>query len=626
VPESKSLRARVSALLALSVGCIISVATASLLLAQVFRGGVTAVTLDVVVTDKDGESVTNLTKDDFEIIEEGRRVEILSATLVSLPASRAARADQGDVWTNRDSQNRRVFTIVIDDLDTPPEEIGRARDVVRRFVDAVPDGDLLAVVYCGQQRGAQEFTTDKSRILKSLEAFSGRQPDPVEDSAGGERRENFVRVFATLQNATRYVAGVPDRRKAILFVTEKLPRALTTAIHDNSAVGEAFRTLLSDASDSHVAIYPVDYTGLSRESGDILTPLRTLAEETGGLAIENTNGFPRAFAQMIQDSSTYYLVAYAPLIRDKPSSKPQSRRVSVRVTRLGAVARTRHTYSTRDTAHSKDAAGRMPDVPLASGSLPVAMHVAWLATVQNRARVVSALQIGGSGIGFTEKAGGYSASVRYRVLATDTSGKVMGVDTQTLAFHVTAKRYGQINDSGSRVVSSFDLKPGSYHVRATVLDEQSQEFGAVVGDLDVPNLSKPKAPLMSSVMVSSMNNAKIPTLRHNAVMFEGRLTAPPTTSRRFSRDDGIEIYGEVYPSDPSHASATATLTLVDVASRPVLERNLSMSLEKGIAGARCFPVRFMVHPNDVEPGRYAFRVDVQVGAFNLSRQVFATIE
>jgi hypothetical protein len=268
----------------------------------------------------------------------------------------------------------------------------------------------------------------------------------------------------------------------------------------------------------------------------------------------------------------------------------------------------------------------MPDVPLASGSLSVAMHVAWLATVQNRARVVSVLEIGGSGIGFAEKAGGYRASVRYRVLATDTSGKVVGADTQTLAFHVTANRYEQIHDSGSRVVSSFDLKPGSYRVRATVLDEQSQDFGAVVGDLDVPNLSKPKAPLMSSVIVSSMNNAKIPTLRQNAVMFEGRLTAPPTTSRRFSRDDGIEIYGEVYPSDPSHASAKATLTLADLARRSILERNLSMSLEKGIAGARCFPVRFMVHLSDLEPGRYAFRLDVQVGAFSLSRQVVVTIE
>ena len=611
---------------ALSVGCIISVATASLLLAQVFRGGVTAVTLDVVVTDKDGDSITNLTKDDFEITEDGRRVEIISATLVSLPASSAAGADQGDVWTNRDSQNRRVFTIVIDDLDTPPEEIGRARDVVRRFVDAVPDGDLLAVVYCGQQRSSQEFTTDKSRIVKSLEAFSGRQPDTGEDSADGERGQNFVRVFATLQNATRYMAGVPDRRKAILFVTEKLPRALTTAIHDNSAVGTAFRTLLSDASDSHVAIYPVDYTGLSRESGDTLTPLRALAEETGGLAIENTNGFPRAFAQMIQDSSTYYLVAYAPLTPDKPSSKPRSRRISISVAQLGAVARTRRTYSVRDVTNPKASAERMPDIPLASGSLPVAMHVAWLATVQNRARVVSALEIGGNGIGFAEEAGGYSASVRYRVLATDTSGKVMGADAQTLAFHVTAKRHEQINDLGSRVVSSFDLKPGSYRIRATVLDEHSQEFGVVVGDLDVPNSSKPKAPLMSSVIMSSTNDAKIPTLRHNAVMFEGRLTAPPTTSRRFSRDDGIEVYGEVYPSDPSHTSAKATLTLVDLASRPVLERNLSMSLEKGIAGARCFPMRFMVHPSDLEPGRYAFHVDVQVGAFNLSRQVLVTIE
>lgn len=40
---------------------------------QVFRTGATLVTVDAVVTDKDGRQVTDLTVDDFELIADGTR-------------------------------------------------------------------------------------------------------------------------------------------------------------------------------------------------------------------------------------------------------------------------------------------------------------------------------------------------------------------------------------------------------------------------------------------------------------------------------------------------------------------------------------------------------------------------
>src|SRR5205085_6164495 len=42
----------------------------------VFRAGINFVRVDVIVTDKNGEAITNLAPSDFEIVEEGKAQQI----------------------------------------------------------------------------------------------------------------------------------------------------------------------------------------------------------------------------------------------------------------------------------------------------------------------------------------------------------------------------------------------------------------------------------------------------------------------------------------------------------------------------------------------------------------------
>src|SRR5262245_29594413 len=71
-------------------GFLIVPFVAAALLAQqqtppVFRSGVEAVQMDVVVIDKDGKPVTGLTKEDFEIFEQGVPQEITVFAPVNTP-------------------------------------------------------------------------------------------------------------------------------------------------------------------------------------------------------------------------------------------------------------------------------------------------------------------------------------------------------------------------------------------------------------------------------------------------------------------------------------------------------------------------------------------------------------
>src|SRR4030095_4419452 len=56
-----------------------------------FRVEVNDVEVDAIVTDAQGTPVTNLTKDDFELFEDGKRQEVASFSLINIPIERAER-------------------------------------------------------------------------------------------------------------------------------------------------------------------------------------------------------------------------------------------------------------------------------------------------------------------------------------------------------------------------------------------------------------------------------------------------------------------------------------------------------------------------------------------------------
>src|SRR5689334_6593227 len=80
----------------LGIALLVCACAAHALLAQTpqqptFRVQVEAIEIDASVTDASGTVVTDLTRDDFEILEEGRAQTITSFGLVNIPRRRADR-------------------------------------------------------------------------------------------------------------------------------------------------------------------------------------------------------------------------------------------------------------------------------------------------------------------------------------------------------------------------------------------------------------------------------------------------------------------------------------------------------------------------------------------------------
>jgi VWFA-related protein len=119
----------------------------------VFPAETELVVVDVVVSDRAGEPVVGLTREDFAVSEDGVPQELSSFEAVHRPggatAGTAAPAEALRVSTNRAApgQEPASFVIVFDELHLSPAEAVRAREAVTSFLETgVRDGDRVAVI------------------------------------------------------------------------------------------------------------------------------------------------------------------------------------------------------------------------------------------------------------------------------------------------------------------------------------------------------------------------------------------------------------------------------------------------------------------------------------------------
>src|SRR5687768_16117030 len=105
-----------------------------------FQVEVNYVDVDVVVSDEQGNFVTGLTRDDFEVYEDGKPQKIETFALVDIPVEKPqeivveGRPVPADTRTNRKPFDGRVYVFVLDDLDVSAMRSAQVRDEARRFV------------------------------------------------------------------------------------------------------------------------------------------------------------------------------------------------------------------------------------------------------------------------------------------------------------------------------------------------------------------------------------------------------------------------------------------------------------------------------------------------------------
>jgi VWFA-related protein len=136
----------------------------------VFRGGVTLVSVDVSVLDKDGQPVPGLAADDFEVKLDGH-VQPVRALVYehvsdrSQPSPIAATAPTREVTNAVRPPDPRLFVILLDDLSIGPSRGKGMFFAASRFVDGLQPADVV-----GMTTSSGTFTVNPTRDHEAVDA------------------------------------------------------------------------------------------------------------------------------------------------------------------------------------------------------------------------------------------------------------------------------------------------------------------------------------------------------------------------------------------------------------------------------------------------------------------------
>ena len=277
--------------------------------APIFRASTEVVQLDISVLDKDRVPVRGLTAADFTILEDGKPQKIVAFSAMEVPdppaplpvgVSTWTREVTSDVQTNRLPPEGRLFVMLLDDLLIPFElgAIESAKKAARGVVHHLSPSDQMAVVFTGETAGAQNFTSDRAKLLAAIDEFrpghatyavgwdtgvsgsgsSGKPGGSTQSSGPTMDSDMGLRMASmrTLRNVGEALISAPQRRKILVFISPGVPvnfganhPVLASGTGKGMPIREANIQLADEMSPlfremqrANITVYPIDPTGL----------------------------------------------------------------------------------------------------------------------------------------------------------------------------------------------------------------------------------------------------------------------------------------------------------------------------------------------------------------------------
>lgn len=134
------------------------------------------VLVDVLVT-KDGEFVTDLTKDDFELYEDGKRVPINSFELISFGERESVISKEKLEEKATPAVPKKQLVVILDGVCSWQRHIKEgARKIVDQLISLVKLGNEVMITQISEKKGLeviQPFTAEEELIRKALVKASG---------------------------------------------------------------------------------------------------------------------------------------------------------------------------------------------------------------------------------------------------------------------------------------------------------------------------------------------------------------------------------------------------------------------------------------------------------------------
>lgn len=386
----------------------------------VFRGGTHFVRVDAYPT-QDGKIVEDLKPEDFELLEDGRPQQIDSFDFVRFDtftpdASRRDPSTQREGFDMAADPRYRVFVIFVDMAYSGKTDIWYIQQPLVQFLDRILGPQDLFGFLTSRNSAKDLVLGRKSTVIQSqitdmfrsanIDRDDADQLDGCQNGGAIKGRHRADATYSALEGLVVQLGGIRQERKNIVFVSNLLPRwrpdpkllemrgpvlpkaGITqgrVGIGDRTNAGgsnesycasefqrlanmdfdERFRQLLRDARRDNVSFYNVTPAGLQapatvagiRAVQHATDSLVSLANETDGMAIVNTNDLRGGMKRIADDLAAYYVLGY---YTTNTKFDGRVREIKVRLKSSGKAVRARRQYRAPTEAEIAALSGPAP--------------------------------------------------------------------------------------------------------------------------------------------------------------------------------------------------------------------------------------------------------------------------
>jgi VWFA-related protein len=298
---------------------------------QTFRSTTRLVPLDVIVHDKDGRPIADLTAADFKLFEDGKeqKIEFFQVNVArSTSAASTSTSDRAGDSSTTSSQalpasqytNRpngavplTATVVLFDRLNTRFEDQVQARSEIVKVLDQVRPDERVAlyVLESNAVRVIHDFSRDSASLVRaisryraqsSLEQLAADAPPPsfapigvasidaeteawlketTEQVANQYLRLRGQNTLAALEQIANHLAGIPGR-KNLVWVSSAFPLTIFDQLGPQGpsipqTLSGPLTRAVSAITTANIAIYPVDATGLVAPYSGVAPTATTVA-------------------------------------------------------------------------------------------------------------------------------------------------------------------------------------------------------------------------------------------------------------------------------------------------------------------------------------------------------------
>lgn len=370
-------------------------------------------------------------------------------------------------------------------------------------------GSLAAVRYVVQ--GLRDLPGRKALLLfsESMQMFEAPGVIPTRPfqsgprSGGFEPSNSWTCDYTRVKESLRKLTDAAERAAVVIYSVD--PRGVDPLMFDvadnplknahtmAAAGGAALPSQLGNRRDTR------------RRSQE---GLQYLAEETGGTFVYH-NDIVGAIREAVDDSGSYYLIAYHPPAStfDEKNSRWKFHNVKVEVKRPGLKVRSRTGFfgfpgrERDDIPLSREQQfSRVLVSPFTANDIRLRMTT--LFSFWEKSILTTLLYVDGKDLSFTTETDGTHKAVLDAVAITfDENGLAVDDTQHTYTIRATDKGHAQALENGVILTLQHRVqRPGPYQMRVAVRDTTSQKMGSASQFVEVPDLTRHRLAL-SGILV-----------------------------------------------------------------------------------------------------------------------------